>query len=40
MSDPNALHEAELMMQDIAKAWFKLGWNQGDIDRTVAEINV
>ena len=26
MSDPNALHEARLLMLDISKAKFRLGW--------------
>ena len=26
VSDPNALHEANLLMLDISKAKFKLGW--------------
>ena len=29
MSDPNAVHEANLLMLDISKAKFKLGWERG-----------
>ncbi|MDE5795426.1 MAG: CDP-glucose 4,6-dehydratase [Muribaculaceae bacterium] len=37
LSDPNALHEAKLLMLDISKAKFKLGWEPRlNIDRTVA----
>lgn len=37
LSDPNALHEAKLLMLDISKAKFRLGWEpRMDIDRTVA----
>lgn len=37
LSDPNALHEAKLLMLDISKARFRLGWEpRMDIDRTVA----
>lgn len=36
LSDPNALHEASLLMLDISKAKFRLGWQPVmDIDRTV-----
>ncbi len=36
LSDPNALHEAKLLMLDISKAKFRLGWEpRMDIDRTV-----
>ncbi len=37
LSDPNALHEAKLLMLDISKAKFRLGWEpRMNIDRTVA----
>lgn len=37
LSDPNALHEAKLLMLDISKAKFKLGWEpKMNIDQTVA----
>lgn len=37
LSDPNALHEAKLLMLDISKAKFKLGWEpRMNIDQTVA----
>lgn len=37
LSDPNALHEAKLLMLDISKAKFRLGWQpRMDIDRTVS----
>lgn len=37
LSDPDALHEAKLLMLDISKAKFRLGWEpRMDIDRTVA----
>lgn len=37
LSDPNALHEAKLLMLDISKARFKLGWEPRlDIDSTVS----
>ena len=37
MSDPDALHEARLLMLDISKAKFLLGWEpRMDINRTVA----
>jgi len=36
LSDPNALHEAKLLMLDISKAKFRLGWEPVmGIDRTV-----
>lgn len=36
LSDPNALHEAKLLMLDISKAKFRLGWQPSmDIDDTV-----
>lgn len=36
MSDPNALHEAKLLMLDISKAKFQLGWEpRMDIDETL-----
>ncbi len=36
LSDPNALHEARLLMLDISKAKFRLGWEPVlNIDRTV-----
>ena len=36
LSDPNALHEAKLLMLDISKAKFQLGWEPGmNIDQTV-----
>lgn len=36
LSDPNALHEAKLLMLDISKAKFRLGWEPlMGIDRTV-----
>ncbi len=36
LSDPNALHEAKLLMLDISKAKFRLGWQpRMDINRTV-----
>lgn len=38
LSDPNALHEAKLLMLDISKAKFRLGWEpRMDIDRTIAK---
>ena len=37
LSDPNALHEAKLLMLDISKAKFKLGWEPRlNIDETIA----
>lgn len=37
LSDPNALHEANLLMLDISKAKFELGWEpRMNIDQTVA----
>lgn len=37
LSDPGALHEAKLLMLDISKAKFRLGWEpRMNIDRTVA----
>ena len=37
LSEPDALHEAKLLMLDISKAKFKLGWEpRMDIDQTVA----
>lgn len=37
LSDPNALHEAKLLMLDISKAKFQLGWEpRMSIDQTVA----
>lgn len=37
LSDPNALHEAKLLMLDINKAQFQLGWEpRMDIKRTIA----
>lgn len=37
MSEPNALHEAKLLMLDIAKARYELGWQpKMNIDETVA----
>lgn len=37
LSDPNALYEAKLLMLDISKAKFRLGWEpRMDIDQTVA----
>ncbi len=37
VSDPDALHEAKLLMLDISKAKFRLGWEpRMDIDRTIA----
>jgi CDP-glucose 4,6-dehydratase len=37
LSDPDALHEAELLMLDISKAKFRLGWEPRlNIDQTVA----
>lgn len=37
LSDPDALHEANLLMLDISKAKFRLGWEpRMGIDRTVA----
>lgn len=37
LSDPNALHEAKLLMLDISKAKFMLGWEpRMDINQTVA----
>lgn len=36
LSDPNALHEAKLLMLDISKAKFRLGWEpRMDIDQTI-----
>lgn len=36
LSDPNAVHEAKLLMLDISKAQFKLGWQPAmDIDKTI-----
>ena len=36
VSDPNSLHEAKLLMLDISKAYFKLGWKPRlDINQTV-----
>lgn len=36
LSDPNALHEAKLLMLDISKAKFRLGWEpRMNIDQTV-----
>lgn len=37
LSDPNAVHEAKLLMLDISKAKFRLGWEpRMNIDQTVA----
>lgn len=37
LSDPNALHEAKLLMLDISKAKFRLGWEpRMNIDQTVS----
>lgn len=37
LSDPNALHEAKLLMLDISKAKFQLGWEpRMNIDQTIA----
>jgi CDP-glucose 4,6-dehydratase len=37
VSDPNALHEAKLLMLDISKAKFSLGWEpRMNIDQCVA----
>ncbi len=37
ISDPNALHEANLLMLDISKAKFRLGWEpRMNIDQTIA----
>lgn len=37
LSDPNALHEAKLLMLDISKAKFRLGWEpRMNIDQTIA----
>lgn len=37
LSDPNALHEAKLLMLDISKAKFQLGWEpRMDINQTLA----
>lgn len=37
LSEPNALHEAKLLMLDISKAKFRLGWEpRMNIDQTVA----
>ena len=37
LSDPNTLHEAKLLMLDISKAKFMLGWeSRMDINQTVA----
>lgn len=37
ISDPDALHEAKLLMLDISKAKFRLGWEpRMDIDQTIA----
>jgi len=37
ISDPNALHEAKLLMLDISKAKFRLGWEpRMDINQTIA----
>lgn len=39
MSDPNAVHEANLLMLDVSKAKFKLGWEpRMDIDQCVAMV--
>ena len=39
MSDPNAVHEANLLMLDISKAKFKLGWEpRMNIDECVALV--
>lgn len=36
LSDPNSLHEAKLLMLDISKAKFRLGWEpKMNIDRTI-----
>ena len=36
LSDPNALHEADLLMLDISKVKFQLGWEpRMNIDQTV-----
>ena len=36
LSDPNALHEASLLMLDISKVKFQLGWEpRMNIDQTV-----
>ena len=37
LSDPNALHEAKLLMLDITKARVEIGWEpKMDINQTVA----
>ena len=37
LSDPHVLHEAKLLMLDISKAKFKLGWEpRMNIEETVA----
>lgn len=37
LSNPDALHEAKLLMLDISKAKFRLGWEpRMDIEQTVA----
>lgn len=39
MSDPNAVHEANLLMLDISKAKFKLGWEpRMNIDQCIALV--
>ena len=39
MSDPNAVHEANLLMLDISKAKFKLGWEpRMNIDQCAAFV--
>lgn len=39
LSDPNALHEANLLMLDISKAKFKLGWEpRMDINQCIALV--
>lgn len=39
MSDPNAVHEANLLMLDISKAKFKLGWEPGmNIDQCISLV--
>lgn len=39
VSDPNALHEANLLMLDISKAKFRLGWDpRTNIDQCIALV--
>jgi CDP-glucose 4,6-dehydratase len=39
MSDPNAVHEANLLLLDISKAKFRLGWEpRTNIDQCVALV--